>query len=176
MTNAVDLGRNRFARPGDAGRADEVCMVFRRTDGEVLTFRKTFYPPGVYRLLTGGINPGEGIVEALRREAREETGLAADPHRLLAVVGYRVDGAGPHPSCHTFAFLVNAGPESPEAADPHEQVEDFRWMKAAELRHLAVDLERLGDHHSPDLDSSWGDWGRFRAVIHRVVWDGLRAR
>src|SRR5437867_8700769 len=51
LYRTIDLGINKFVHPdGTGGRAHEVFMVFRRPGGDVLTFRKTFYPPGVYRL------------------------------------------------------------------------------------------------------------------------------
>lgn len=171
----VDLGPNRFAQSDDGlSRANEVCMIFRRPWGDVLTFRKTFYPPGVYRLPTGGINVGEDIVDALRREVREETGLSADPHRLLATVGYCVNGFSDRHCCYTFAFLLDEVTGTPAAVDASEQVEEFRWVGVGELPRIAEMLERLRDEYSPDLESTWRDWGRFRAVIHRVVWDVMR--
>src|SRR5437016_2117101 len=133
LYRSIDLGINKFAHPdGTGGRAHEVYMVFRRPGGDVVTFRKTFYPPGVYRLPTGGILPGEGIVDALTREAKEETGLSGDPHRLLAVVGYRAGEAGQHPSTYTFAFLLDDVRAAPVAVDPQEQVEDFQWVRSEE--------------------------------------------
>lgn len=175
LYRTVDLGPNRFAHPdGTGGRASEVCMVFRRPGGEVLTFRKTFYPPGVYRLLTGGIGLGEGIAEALAREAREETGLSVDARRLLAAVGYRAGDAGPAPSTYTFAFLLDDARATPVAVDLQERIEDFRWVRADELPRMAEALARLGSAWSPELEGTWDDWGRFRAVIHSVVWEALR--
>src|SRR5262245_8008181 len=56
-------------------RFGEVCMVIRRPRGTLLTAIKTFYPPGAYRLLTGGVGHGEPIDAALLREVDEETGL-----------------------------------------------------------------------------------------------------
>src|SRR5207247_7704496 len=48
LYRSIDLGINKFAHPdGTGGRAHEVCMVFRRPGGDVLTFRKTFYPPAL---------------------------------------------------------------------------------------------------------------------------------
>src|SRR5207245_11794765 len=82
LYRSIDLGINKFAHPdGTGGRAHEVRMVFRRPGGDVLTFRKAFYAPGVYRLPTGGMLPGEGILVALTRAATEETGLAGEPDR-----------------------------------------------------------------------------------------------
>src|SRR2546422_9816390 len=84
LYRTIDLGINKFAHPdGTGGPAHEVCMVFRRPGRDVLTFRKTVHPPGGDRLPTGGFLPGEGIADALTREAKQETGTSGSPHRLL---------------------------------------------------------------------------------------------
>ena len=87
-------------------RFAEVCMVIRRRNGKVPLSIKTFYPRGAYRLPTGGIHHGELILDALRRETAEETGLETEIKRFLAWITYRPAAApnGP-PLFHTFAFL-----------------------------------------------------------------------
>src|SRR5215203_3407224 len=44
-------------------------LLLRRSPEEV-------YGPGVWQVITGGIEPGERSIEAARRELLEETGLA----------------------------------------------------------------------------------------------------
>jgi hypothetical protein len=56
-------------------RVGEVCMVLRRRSGRFLTAIKTFYPPGAFRLLTGGIGHGEPIERAQLSDIDEETRL-----------------------------------------------------------------------------------------------------
>src|SRR6185312_822384 len=71
-------------------RFGEVCMVVRRPGGNLLTMKKTLYPQGAFRLLTGGINYEERVLDALLRETYEETGLEVSITRFLAAVAYHV--------------------------------------------------------------------------------------
>src|SRR5215213_7182507 len=73
-------------------RYGEVCMVVRRPNGRLITAKKTFYPAGAFRLLTGGVDHGELIAAALRREVAEETGLDVMVRRFLAVIEYQLRG------------------------------------------------------------------------------------
>src|SRR5690349_15178377 len=73
-------------------RYGEVCMVVRRPSGKLITAKKTFYPAGAFRLLTGGVGHGELIGAALLREVAEETGLDVVVRRFLAVIEYRLRG------------------------------------------------------------------------------------
>ena len=179
-----------------ADRLGEVCMVFRREGGALLTAIKTFYPRGCYRLLTGGVEHGEAIEHALWREVAEETGLSVDGTRFLAVIEYVAQGdeqtrdtrhetrdsASPSAPLAspllaspfaTFVFLLDAPRGAPLVSDPHERLEAFREVAVAALPALAAALEAAPDVHSDEIDGNWRDWGVFRAVAHRVVYDLL---
>lgn len=167
---------------GKPDRYGEVCMVVRRKNGKLLTARKTFYPDNAYRLLTGGISHGEAIFDALLRETEEETGLDIEVRRFLAVIGYTLERpAGKTQSgksrmaqsFHTFAFLLDEIGGTLACYDPDERVEDFRDVAVDELPALAQHLRQLGQDFNPDIHGRWRDWGRFRAVIHEVVYETL---
>jgi 8-oxo-dGTP pyrophosphatase MutT (NUDIX family) len=174
---AVELNGAPFEPLCMTDRFGEVCMVLRRSSGRLLTAIKTFYPSGAFRLLTGGISPGEPIEHALLREIDEETGLEVVIRRFLAVIEYRLvkaptDPQSPNPipySFVTFAFLLDELGGTLESRDPDERVATFREIGIAELPALAETLARIDDRFDPEIDGSWADWGRFRAVVHRVV-------
>ena len=174
-------------------RYGEVCMVIRRLDGRLLTARKTFYPPSAYRLLTGGIDYGERIYDALLRETDEETGLEVRVRRFLAMLDYRltrpdgthVEGSAALPDrpvpddgerFRTFAFLLDeiGGVLAPR--DPHERVELYQTIAVEDLPQMAERLEQLGQVYDPEIYGRWRDWGRFRAAVHRSVYEALTER
>jgi 8-oxo-dGTP pyrophosphatase MutT (NUDIX family) len=166
---------------GKPDRYGEVCMVIRRPNGLLLTARKTFYPPDAYRLLTGGIAHGEPIFDALLRETEEETGLDVHVRRFLAAVEYTLEPrrvlaarrpAAGHPF-YTFAFLLDEVGGVLACYDPDERVEDFREVNVDDLPHMADQLERLGEQFDPEIQGRWHDWGHFRSIIHRVVYESL---
>lgn len=157
-------------------RVGEVCMVIRRPSGRLIVFRKQFYPPGVLRLLTGGIAPGEPIGAALLREVAEETGLDVAVRRFLAAIAYRDPGTpdGEH-AFYTFAFLLDELGGELICNDPGEQVDLFAEAAPGELPALADALERLEAREDRAIGGSWRSWGGFRAVVHRVVAEELAA-
>jgi len=154
-------------------RYGEVCMVVRRPNGRLLTMTKTFYPRGVSRLPTGGINHGEPILAALLRETFEETGLQVEVRRFLAAVAYRTGGAGASPVFYTFVFLLDEVGGTLGTLDPGERVEAFFEVEPDSLPELAAKLERVESVYSSEIEGYWGNWGRFRAVIHRITWEAL---
>jgi 8-oxo-dGTP pyrophosphatase MutT (NUDIX family) len=155
-------------------RFAEVCMVIRRRNGKLPLSIKTFYPRGAYRLPTGGIHHGERIQDALRRETEEETGLETETKRFLAWITYRPVSAplGP-PLFHTFAFLLDEVGGRFHTADVEEQIEDWIEVEPRAIGDVADRLDRIASAPSKDIGGDWADWGRFRAIVHRVVHEEL---
>jgi 8-oxo-dGTP pyrophosphatase MutT (NUDIX family) len=156
-------------------RYGEVCMVVRRPTGKLLLSIKTFYPRGAYRLPTGGIHHDEAVYDALLRETHEETGLDIEVRRFLARIAYHAaDRPGP-PLFHTFAFLLDEVGGALGALDASEQLEDWREIDVDELTDVAAFLDDLPTSGTRDIGGDWRAWGRFRAVVHRVVHDVFTA-
>ena len=80
----------------------------------------------------------------------------------------------PHPlNFATFAFLLDETGGTLQAHDPGERIEAFRELAVADLPALAETLEHIPDTRDDEIDGSWRDWGRFRAVAHRVIYAAL---
>ena len=174
LTRTVALHATHWFDPlNRTDRYGEVCMVVRRPDGHLLTMTKAFYPRGAYRLMTGGINHGEAVLDAVLRETHEETGLTVNVNRFLAAVAYRVPALKDAPCFYTFAFLLDEVSGTLGAIDEEEQVEDFREIMPEELPALAEFFEHTPPGESAEIFGDWKDWGEFRAVIHRVVSEAL---
>jgi len=155
-------------------RFAEVCMVIRRRNGRLPLSIKTFYPRGAHRLPTGGIHHGEPILDALRRETEEETGLETEIKRFLAWITYRPVSApdGP-PLFHTFAFLLEDMGGHFHTSDLEEQIEEWIEVEPAALGDVADRLDRITSMPSKEIGGDWADWGHFRAIVHRVVHGAL---
>ena len=157
-------------------RRGEILLVLARPTGEVLMHTKRFYPQGVYRLPTGGIDWNEPVPDAWQRELWEETQLKCSSERLLGVIGYEFVGYSA--ACGTadegiesvpfvsFVFQQANVVGDPIPLDESEQISDFQWQSRADLKIAAAHLSGLDR-----IGSDKGDWGRFRAVAHEFVHD-----
>lgn len=174
LVEIMDLANTRRFDPlNKTDRYSEVCMVIRRRNGHLLTMTKTTYPPNAYRLPTGGINLVESVIDALLRETQEETGLQVNVERFLTAVAYRIPGQD-YPSFYTFAFLLEEVGGTLGVIDQDEQIEDFREVPPEALLAVAENLEQVTTNYSQNIDGYWRDWGYFRAIIHRLVWEALQ--
>jgi ADP-ribose pyrophosphatase YjhB (NUDIX family) len=102
------------------------AAIFR--DGNVLLVRRAGAPAkGLWTLPGGRVEVGETLVEAVRREVREETGLTID---VIDLAGYResilpdaVGDRGRHFVILPFAARWVAG-----EVTLNDELDDSRWM------------------------------------------------
>jgi len=104
--------------------------------GEFLTVRRARPPmEGLFTLPGGSVEAGESLVEAVRREVREETGLTIEP---LALAGTREvithdDGGRLQRHFVILAFAARWIAGEPRLSD---ELAEARWMRPDALRAL----------------------------------------
>lgn len=140
-------------------RQGEVMFLLPRPGG-LLIHRKAHYPPGTFRLLTGGIERGERVEQALRREVREEVGYLPAPQRFVALLTYEIVGNSQTYPFATYIFLM-AYSDAPLRPSVDDEIEETRVASLETLPRLA--------HTLRTLPGDWNDWGRFRAHAHELV-------
>ncbi len=142
-------------------RRMEVVLAIRRPNGKLLLHTKAFYPEGVFRLPSGGIERGESIEGALLREAHEETGLEVRVVSFLGVIRYELRSTT---EAHTFTSYVFLLDEVDGVLTPDQVGEDITAFREVEPEVLPGIAARLGS-----LKGGWRDWGLFRAPPHELV-------
>jgi 8-oxo-dGTP pyrophosphatase MutT (NUDIX family) len=143
-------------------RRAEVVLAVQRPGGELLFHRKESYPPGTYRLPSGGIGRGETVLDALAREQWEELGLRLPPAAMPGLIHYRLCRPGTEIPFASYLFLLRPeGEVIPTVHDPNEAIAEFRWLGPAELAAVSGHLRGL----APE----WRNWGRYRAIAHDLL-------
>ena len=143
-----------------ADRRGEVIFVVERATGVIL-HAKDIYPPGIYRLPSGGVGWGESVLSALHREVREETGLEIKVERFLGLLEYNIRCKEETLPFVSYVFLVRGGDGELVPQDEEEHIASFRQVPAAELAEVADSLRAV--------EEEWRDWGEFRALAHDLV-------
>jgi ADP-ribose pyrophosphatase YjhB (NUDIX family) len=169
----------------DPMRVHDVTLFILNGDRLAL-IRKHMFPPDIWRPPGGGVKPGEDFVEAVQREAFEETGLNVELERCLveahARFVYRPAGlealsakppapgrksgapsAPPGLEWRTHVFLASTADEEIEPHDT-EEIAEARW---GTLDELAGPLrERL-------LATGRAFW-RYRVALHDAALTAIR--
>ncbi|NIO70847.1 MAG: NUDIX domain-containing protein [Anaerolineae bacterium] len=160
----LEIGERTFADWREVMRNDrrgEVGLFILRPSGNVILHAKEFYPEGIYRVPTGGIERGEDVVTAVHREAREETGLTVAIERCLGVLEYEFRYRGETLPFVSYVFLLreNGGQLCPQ--DEGERITSFQEVPLTELEAVARNLRAI--------EADWRDWGHYRAIAHSFV-------
>ena len=102
-------------------------MLILRGD-QVLIGRQSGFPPGIYSLLAGFVEPGETIEDAVRREVLEETQVR------VGRVGYLGCQPWPFPA-NLMMGCIGEAETSEITRDPHE-LEDARWVSREDMEAI----------------------------------------
>jgi len=163
-----------------AERRGEIVFCVRRANGGLLLHTKRHYPAGTFRLLSGGIQHGESLSAALAREGKEELGWRPRVVRFLAVLAYHWMLADTAVRFASFVLVVESSGadafQSPSPQDETEGISGFRTVSIRNLKEVANQLASLPlgiADTSAFSEGDWGRWGRFRAIVHRLVHETL---
>lgn len=167
---SVELDKHYFNRlltaRGELDTRSGVVMVLRRPGDRVLVLTKSFFPPGIYNLPTGGIHPGETPEQAFSREVIEETGLPSVP---LQMIGRLDEHCTLGDRALDFRHYFILGSETSETAHPadndSESISGYADASAEDLRRFAAEMSKLA--------GDWLGFGRFRAPALDFVADWL---
>lgn len=163
----LDYGKDqfehwRYIRTYKKNRRGEIALDVRNRQNETLLHTKTFYPHNSYRLLTGGVESDEPVLECVERELLEETGFEIDECFLSAVVLYEFRHKNEILSFSSYLFRVTVRGDIPTVQDEGERISGFRWVDKEQFETATQHLEHL-------MPERWYDWGRMRAVLHRIL-------
>jgi 8-oxo-dGTP pyrophosphatase MutT (NUDIX family) len=146
---------------GPKGRRGEIALAIENSKGEFLLHTKSFYPDGVYRMMTGGIHPHEAVLHALQREGMEETGTTLPAAKPLAVLFYTFMHENQRVPFISYLFHVPVAEMNPQPQDMEENIAAFCWVDSSGMQATIDQLLNL----SPE----WEDWGRMRSLCHLLL-------
>jgi len=146
-------------------RRGEVVFALEQPDGRILLHRKTHYRPGIYRLLSGGVNPDEAVIDALHREAGEETGLPIDIVQFIAALDYQFHMGPLKLPFVSWLFHVRQTDTTGRLSPDWNEIEDIIAVWPTELPGYAARLRTIPGPRA--------DWGRWRAIAHDIIADAL---
>lgn len=149
-----------------------------KDDKFLLGAKKDIYPDGIVRMLGGGIDKNEEMLEAAIRETAEETGLELEPDRFIPLIQVNVEGKFDGETfTHTaYIYFLQLEKEKPVSGD---DVSEIIKMNEEDYRQLVANYFALANDHYfeyPGGKFSWGDYGKVYGFIHESALDEVLAR
>ncbi len=130
---------------------ENVAAILRRANGDILICER-LKEPGAWQFPQGGVDDGETLEEALRREVMEEIGVEPSQYRVLCFKGpyrYLFGGGrtkkGFHGKEQHYFLCEFAGADSSiNLATAHPEFREFRWIAPNSFRiGWLPDMKRL---------------------------------
>jgi NAD+ diphosphatase len=97
-------------------------------EDRILLARARRFPPGLYSVLAGFVEPGETLEQCVMREVREETGID--------LRGIRYFASQPWPFPHSLMIAFTAEYAAGEIHVDLEEIVDAHWFTADALPHI----------------------------------------
>ena len=136
-------------------RRGEVAFFVERKNGRFILVRTKYYPEGVCRVPTGGIDFDESVEDALLREVREELGLTVTIEKFLGVINHKVDFEGERLEFYSYGFwLKEQGGTVLEDATENEISEIIETDKQG--------IAKAASGLLMSTNGKWTDWCRYR--------------
>ena len=107
-------------------------IVAVERDDEILLARGPQFPPGIYSVIAGFVEPGESVEDAVRREVLEETGIR------VGTLGYHSSQPWPFPSSLMLGFIAQA--ESTRIVRGDDELEDANWFSREQIAQGKLSL------------------------------------
>ena len=107
--------------------APAVIVAVEKGD-EILLGRSGHFPPGIYSVLAGFVEPGESLEEAVQREVLEEAGVEVDEIRYF--------GSQPWPYPNSLMLGFTARYRAGELRPDGVELVDARWFHRDDLPTL----------------------------------------
>ena len=148
-------------------RRAEVVFAIQNPADQIWLHAKAHYPARIFRLLSGGVHPNEGIDEALWREVAEETALDCQVERFLGLITYHFTYNDEVAHFASYIFTLRADFTQPRCERDNE-ISAFHAVLPSQLGDVSNDLRNLiGDRHG---------WGQWRALAVDLVHEQLTAK
>lgn len=144
-------------------RIGEVVFALKSDDSILLT-RQNEYPEGLYRIPSGGIGIGEKVLEALKREVKEELGIDIKRFSLIGVIRYNIFYKDKKFEFFSFVFLID------------DYTKDSFAKTDGEISEaLFVEIPKIKDFCDIMIVQSnfWKDWGCLRYHSTYIVYEYL---
>jgi ADP-ribose pyrophosphatase YjhB (NUDIX family) len=143
-------------------RTDEVVMVVRNNEGQILFIRKHYYPKDIYRIPAGGVEKNELPEIALKREIEEEFHTPMEILENLGICVVKLIDLSEEREINSHVFLLK--PLEPLSIEKDEEHSAHLWVDTKDMPKIIDKLENMEE---------WPGWGEFRALTTRYVYEKL---
>lgn len=159
---------------------DRTALILIRDEtGKLLLGREdNFYPSGIFRMIGGGIDVGETVIDGTIREIKEELGLNVKNDELIELAEVDLEGSFQEKVYITkiFVFYLKVNLADCVASDDVSELVSCTEDEYISLVERFFDLRDDHIYKKNDFEFSWGDYGKAYGFIHQLALDEATKR
>jgi len=159
---------------GNLYRKATVNLIVKDPDGNFLLGAKKWYPDGIVRLLGGGINDGEDVLVAARRELKEETGLDISENKFQLVAQVNVKATSEDGNDYLTTIYLAKVLQAISDYTAADDVDGVVALSEKAMNRLIDGYMNLSKEivSLEDKDPfAWYDYGQVYAKLHQLALD-----
>ncbi|WAM32957.1 NUDIX hydrolase [Caldicellulosiruptor morganii] len=144
-------------------RIGEVVFAVKTGDS-VLLVRQSEYPHGLYRIPSGGIGIGERVVNALKREVKEELAIDVEKFSMIGIIEYNLSYKLKSYKFFSFVFLIDDYRKN-DCVDTDGEISEVLAVEIPEIKYYCDIIKQQSGF--------WKDWGNLRYPSTYLVYEYL---
>lgn len=157
----------------EKGKDGALILLRNGTAQWVLGSKPKYYFQGVYKMIGGGIEPGEDPQQAAQRELAEETQIQVEADKLVPLIHAEVffDKNAQSFSFSSFVFYC----QSSQPVRPSDDVEEVVTLSEHEFLQFVERMAELPEKAvAADELATWADYGKVWGPIHEAALERVK--
>ena len=155
--------------PPVAQRGNHVLILLEDGDHKFVLGSKKMYPPGIYRMVGGGVDGTETPLAAAQRELREELHISLAPEKLKQLATVRASITDQTEQSWIFTTYLFYARLRDELLMPSDDLDGVMHLSVAAYQNLLERFELLPTEIDPILHFAWHDYGQIYKPIHEIA-------
>lgn len=141
-------------------RSHTVLVALFNQKNYLVLARKQAYPPGIYRLFGGGVDPAETPEQAIDRELMEETGLSTKTYHQQTFTFKLLESSTQYQYLYTIdLYYASLAKHTITVSDDVDDYKSFTPLETQQLLKLYHALSSTLVSPRPNQTFCWHDWG-----------------
>jgi ADP-ribose pyrophosphatase YjhB (NUDIX family) len=153
-----------------------VLILIKNSKDKYLFGVKKFYPKAIKRMIGGGVDKDEDVIDAATRELSEELGIIVLSSQLQSLVEFKISGKfeGVEYKTSIFTCYLDIQDNSYKAGDDVSEVVEFSEDECMDIVEEMMNIDEKSVFENGENSISWADYGKVYGFVLKESLKELR--
>jgi 8-oxo-dGTP pyrophosphatase MutT (NUDIX family) len=157
-------------------RKRHVLILLRDRNNQYILGRKNIYPPGITRMVGGGVEEHEPFFAAAARELYEELKYSVPRRELIELAKVNALISDADRNKYQFNTVIYFVQLDKKPISPGDDLDGIIRLSDPDFLSLIQKYKQLPKEIDPKFGFAWYDYGQLYSQIHQIAWESLRKR